>query len=289
MISGLSSSAKQLLNQLREGEGSDIGVPSVYAGAMAFSSHAEAYFSNAARLCEEPDAHDFCVFGALYGIRHGLELWLKALLINNMIDDALESIVEGACCSEKVAHALKLDSKQKQHQFRSLCILRNACEDGLVYPECVEKNIDPSSADRAVCFIRQNGHLEWYKLAYAWTVPTPGHGIQELWAKVRQWVEELHPAVSAHASYTGCGSPMSREELGAVCELVHHWDPGGDTFRYPLALDGRWNIGLPALSLKALGELARSLQGTALGYESLLTESYGFSKLRSPRPNVSYL
>jgi hypothetical protein len=285
----LSQAAEELLARLRQGHGRDMGVPSVYVGAMAFSSHAEAYLSNAALLCEKPDAHDFCIFGALYGVRHGLELWLKCLVINSMIDTALEEVAKGAASADAVAQALGLTKDQKRHLCRSLCILRNYCEDGLVYPDCIEQKIDPTWADKAVRFIQHNGQLERYKLATVWTVPAPGHDLLDLWRRVEHWIQELSPAVSAKAQVTGCGVPMPPEDLAAVCELIHRWDPGGDTFRYPLALDGRWNFELPSLSVRALGDLARCLQETAVGYENLLEESYAFSKLRSPQPSTGYL
>jgi hypothetical protein len=285
----LSPAAEHLLERLQYGDGRDIGVPSVYAGAMAFSSHAEAYLGSAARLCEEPDAHDFCIFGALYGIRHGLELWLKCLVINSMIDAALDEIAGGAASADAVAESLCLKKDQRRQLVRSLCTLRNCCEDGLVYPNCINQNIDSTWADKAVRFIQGNGQLERYKFAIVWTVPVPGHDLLDLWRRIEQWVRELSAAVSAKAQTTGCGFPMSPDDLAAVCELIHWWDPGGDTFRYPSSLDGRWNADLPALNLKTLGSLARGLQETVLGYDNLLEESYTFSKLRSPHPETGFL
>jgi hypothetical protein len=288
-VDTLSTHAQELLAELRHGDGRDIGVPSVYIGAMAFSAHAEAYLNNAALLCRKPEAHDFCIFGALYGIRHGLELWLKCLGINRMIDNGLEKIAEETASIDTVTRALDLTKDQKYHLCRSLCVLRNCCEDDLVYPACVQRKIDPTWADKAIQFIKSNGYLERYKLATVWTVPVEGHDLLDLWQKVEDWVRELSPAVSANAQTTGCGNPMAPESLAAVCELIHRWDPGGDTFRYPSSLDGRWNTDLPSLNLKTLGDLASALQETVLGYDNLLEESYSFSKLRTPRPNIEHL
>jgi hypothetical protein len=282
----LSAAAEELLDRLRQGDGRDIGEPSVYAGTMAFSVHAQAYLGNSASLCSRPVAHDFCIFGGLYGIRHGVELWLKCLCINTMLDSVLEEIDGGALNADTLARALELTNEQKRHLYRSLCIFRNRCEDGLVYPDCVQRKIDPIWADKAVRFIKSNGHLERYKLATIWTVPVPGHDVLDFWLRVEDWVRELNPAVVANARSTGCGNPMPPDSLAAVCELIHRWDPGGDTFRYPSSLDGRWNTDLPSLNLKTLGDLALALQETVLGYENLLEGSYSFSKLRSPRPNI---
>jgi hypothetical protein len=56
---------------------------------MAFNSHARAYLNNAAAICEDTGMSDYRIFMALYGIRHGIELWLKCVWSNERIDRAL--------------------------------------------------------------------------------------------------------------------------------------------------------------------------------------------------------
>lgn len=87
--------AKLIAHLQREGsEGGEFGIPSITPGENALALHAEAYLSNAAQLCHENPVHDFSVFGALYCLRHGLELWLKYVVQNNMIDRTLWAIFE---------------------------------------------------------------------------------------------------------------------------------------------------------------------------------------------------
>lgn len=285
----LSDDARHLLQELGDGDGADIAVPSVYAGAMALTTHAMAYLETASQLCAEPRSHDFAVFGAFYGIRHGLELWLKCIVINEMIDRALEAISNGATDLEAVANAAgQLNKKQKEHLCRSLCALRNVDEERIVAPDCYTKNISEEHARRAIAYVRQNGGEPRYKLGCAWSVPVPEHSLQTLWDSAQTMVRDLHPAVEADAQRTGCGHPTSIERLVAVIELLDKLDPGGDAFRYPSSLTGNWNTHLPCVSLPALGALAEQLKETVLGYDSVMTESYSFSKLRSPWPSTGW-
>lgn len=282
----LSSSARYLLEQLSDGNGADIAVPSVYAGAMALTTHAMAYLDVASQLCAEPRNHDFAVFGAFYGIRHGLELWLKCIVINETIDRALVAISKGAADLDTVATAAgPLNKNQKEHLCRSLCALRNVSEDKVVAPDCYTVNVSEADATRAIAYIQRNGDQPRYLLSYAWSVPVRGHFLQELWHKAQPMIRDLHPAVEAHAQMSGCGHPTSIQRLAATIELLDKLDPDGDAFRYPSSLNGNWNTQLPCVSLRALGAVAEEIQETVLGYGSAMTEAYSFSKLRSPWPS----
>lgn len=283
----LSPTARGLLAELSDGDGADIAVPSVYAGAMALATHAMAYLDVASQLCTEPRSHDFAVFGAFYGIRHGLELWLKCMVINDMIDRALEAIVNGAADLDAVSTAVgPLNKKQREHLCRSVCALRNVNEDRIIAPDCYTKNISEADAVRAIAYVKHNGGQPRYMLGYTWSVPVPGHGLQVLWQKAQPTIAELHTAVESSAQMSGCGHPASLQRLAAAIEMLDKLDPDGDAFRYPSSLTGNWNTQLPCVSLPALGRLAEEIQETVLGYESLMTEAYSFSKLRSPWPST---
>jgi hypothetical protein len=283
----LSQAARDLLEELSNGDGADIAVPSVYAGAMALATHAQAYLDVASQLCAEPRSHDFAVFGAFYGIRHGLELWFKCIIINDMIDRTLEAISGGAVDLDALTTVLDpLSKKQKEHLCRSLCAVRNVQEDKTVAPDCYIKNVSEADAVRAIAYVKTNGKQPRYILGYAWSVPIPGHSLQKFWLKAQPIINGLRPQVASSADRAGCGRPTSIERLFAAVELFDKLDPDGDTFRYPSSLTGAWNTQLPCVSLRALGDLAEEIRETVLGYESLLAESYSLSTLRSPRPRV---
>lgn len=286
----LSPAASELLGELSDGDGADIAVPSVYAGNTALATHAMAYLEVASQLCSATRSHDFAVFGAFYGIRHGLELWLKCMVINDMLDRTLEAISNGAADLDALSIAAgPLDKKQREHLCRSLCALRNLNEDGIVAPACYTMNISEADAVRAIAYIQQNGGQPRYMLGYAWSVPVRGHSLQTLWQKAQPMIRELHSAVESSAQMSGCGHPTSIERLAAAIELLDKLDPDGDAFRYPSSLTGNWNTQLPCVSLPALGALAEEIQETVLGFDLLMTESYSFSKLRSPWPGTGGL
>jgi hypothetical protein len=283
----LSHLARDLLRELRDGDGADIAVPSVYAGPMALATHALAYLDVASQLCTEPRSHDFGVFGAFYGIRHGLELWLKCMIINDMIDRTLEAISNGAVDLDAVATIIgPLSKKQREHLCRSLCAMRNLDQNRIVAPACSTKNVSEADAVRAIAHVRKRGQEPRYMLGYTWSVPVPGHALLPLWQSAKPMINWLRPAVESNAQRTGCGEPISTERLVATIELFDKLDPDGDAFRYPSSLTGSWNTQLPYVSLRALGSLADEIEQTVLGYDSLLTESYSFSTLRSPRPST---
>jgi hypothetical protein len=267
----LSDVARDLLEELSDGDGADIAVPSVYPGAMALATHSMAYLDLASQLCTEPRSHDFAVFGAFYGIRHGLELWLKCMIINNMIDRTLEAISNGAADVDAVSTiAGPLSKKQREHLCRSLCALRNVDEDKIVAPDCYTKNVSEADAVRAIAHVSKIGHKPRYLLGYTWSVSIPGHSLGSLWQQAAPMVVELRPAVESGAAHSGCGHPTSIERLVATIELFDKLDPDGDAFRYPSSLSGNWNTQLPCVSLPALGALASEIQETVLGYDSLL-------------------
>jgi hypothetical protein len=246
-----------------------------------------AYLDLASQLCTEPRSHDFAVFGAFYGTRHGLELWFKCMIINEMIDRTLEAISDGAADVDAVVTIIgPLSKKQREHLCRSLCALRNVDEYKIVAPDCYTRNVSEADAARAIAHVKKHGQKPRYMLGYTWSVPIPGHSLQTLWQKAKPMIVELRSAVESNAQHSGCGHPTSVERLDAAIELFDKLDPDGDAFRYPSSLTGNWNTQLPCVSLPALGGLAREIQETVLGYDSFLTESYSFSKLRSPRPST---
>ncbi len=283
--------AAKLIGHLqREGSaGGEFGIPSVTPGENALSHHAEAFLSNAAQLCHENPVHDFSVFGALYCLRHGLELWLKYIIQNNMMDRTLGAIFEDdASTLDAVAGELgingKEDKKRKALLCRSLCALKNHWVDRLKYPEVWEANIAPQYAVRAIQEVRVKGSRPRNAFARFWCVPVPGHSVRALWEQARDTLVELRPAVVANNHRFGGGS-ANLGEMEAAIDFVDYYDPDGDAFRYPTSLTGKWYLHLPPVNLQRLGVLASRLEQTVRDYTHLLDEVYEFSTLRYPEPS----
>jgi len=261
----LTEGAEDMLDRLTGGDGGDIAVPSVYPGLGAFEAHAHAYFDNAQNMCEDVRSHDFAVFGALYSIRHGLELWLKYLLQRSIIDDVvlasrksqkLEDLFEAAECGNS-------PNKQKA-LVEALCVMRNV-KAGLKYPATRTVEIGETYAQEFL----SRGKLDWRHLSIAWPVPLRGHDLRDLWKKAKLMVDTYSYDARAHSQMSGVGDPLSVADLEGICDLLGAWDEDGDAFRYPCALDGTWHIEIPPLNLRKLGELAGSLTSTVLSYEGV--------------------
>lgn len=263
----LSSRAEQLRARLTQGDGRHIAVPSVYPGRNALGNHARAYFSTAVHLCEEPRNHDFLVFGVLYCIRHGLELWLKEWIQDAMLDRASELIFSSDAPSvsfSAVCEALELNKKNERRALReSLCGLRNVLERKMSAPECYEANVSDDAADEAISFFRSSSTMERMLFEPTWRVVKSIHDLSTLWQQAEPLVERLSPRVDERPE--DIGEVLEPADIGATCELFHLWDPIGDAFRYPLSTKGEWQR-LDSVNLKELGQLACKLDQTVLLY-----------------------
>jgi hypothetical protein len=265
---GLSSDAKALLARLQTG--STFAVPSVYPSALAFNDHAIAFLNNAAAMCRTGDMDDFRIFGALYCMRHGLELWVKGIVQNATIDKVIDELVYSSKSLADIMIAVDLKGRAAKQLEHALCVLRNATEDGLKFPENHERNMGTPWAERAIALIRKRGELPRYEIGTLWSVPVSGHGLTSLWQRARADAASIYFDVAQHARYTGEAQPMTPEHVGATCELLDRWDADGDAFRYPSSLDGDWHFDLPHLNLERLGALADELESTVRAYDSFM-------------------
>ena len=266
----LTGPARQLLASLRGGEGDRIAEPKNYPGVQAFGDHAQIYFNNAGTLCESGHAVDFAVFGALYCLRHGLELWLKGFAQNQVLNDVLDAIADGKTLDEVVEVAQRGCSKKyhaarRDELIKALCVLRNV-DKGLRHPECHQVEIGEQFARERLS--EGIGHeSEAFTLALAWPISMGGHDLGVLWEQTKEIVRGNYArAQSNNVMYIG-GELLPPEKVEALCALLGAWDKDGDAFRYPCSLTGDWYFHLPSLNLRALGELASAMESTLLCYE----------------------
>ena len=259
-----------LFERLQGGPSESVAEPSVYPCVDAFNDHAIAFLHCAATLCKERMAHDFAVFGALYCIRHALELWLKCIIQKRVLDSVVEAVNSGADVDALVEITLDgLPDKERQRKRRSrreqvikaLCVVRNV-ENGLSFPLTHQRGINERSARARVA----QGKMPRKRLATAWPIPVDGHDLQELWGRAKPVLLAEYPGACANAASNGLKRPLDPSAIEEACELFSKWDADGDGFRYPSSLYGEWYVNLPSVNLKPLGQLARSLQHTITMY-----------------------
>jgi hypothetical protein len=261
----LDEGAQEILAELTTGDGADIALLDVYPGIDAWTTHAIAYFSNASALCDEPRAHDFAVFGALYCVRHGLELWLKWVIQKRVMEDVLASLHCGADLNEliRVAQVGSNDKRERKDRriqlVRALCTIRNV-EAGLTHPACRKENISERFATERI----SNGPpISGSILSIAWPIPVHGHDLKELWAAAEDSVRARYEALTEAPEL---GEAMQPDAIAGICALLGAIDPAGDGFRYPSSLEGDWYLHRPAINLRALGQLAESLEDSVRSY-----------------------
>jgi hypothetical protein len=281
--------ARVLLRQLQGGD--DVAIPSVYVHSLAFSDHARLYFDNAAAISRPDGVGDFRVFAALYSLRHGLELWLKCLLRNDLIDRFLAQVFAVPEAEfTTLADSLGLSRKERVPFQRSLCCLRNVLVDGIKFPEADpwRQRMETRWADEAIEFLRQEPHLPRSRFAMSCHVRLPGHNVKELWEAARSHAACFIAKGETYAQRIAVPTPASGiEEIGALAELVAFYDEDGDAFRYPSSLDGGWHTELPHLDPVRLGELAGRMHDTVLCTSSLRSDAYDNATVSRPGPCVS--
>lgn len=283
------ASASALLRQLQGGE--DVAIPSIYLHSMAFSDHARLYFDNAAAISRPDGVGDFRVFAAMYSLRHGLELWLKCLLRNDLIDRFLAQVFampEAGFIT--LAEHYGMSKKERVPFQRSLCCLRNVLVDGIKFPEADpwRQRMETRWADEALVYLRSKPRLPRSRFAMSCHVRLPGHDVKELWEAARSHAASFIAEGVSYAQRIAVPSPASGvEEIGALAELVAFYDEDGDAFRYPSSLDGAWHAELPHLDLVRLGELATRMHDTVLCTSSLRSDAYDSATVSRPRPCLS--
>jgi hypothetical protein len=282
----LSARAAHLLAQLQIG--TNVADPTPNIGAMAYSSLARAFFSNARSLCQDEGLSDFRVYGALYSLRHGLELMLKCIVRNDRIDAALRELSRPGQSFDAVCAKLALKKRGDKELLRqAICVMRNVLQDGITYPRCFDENVDPASAERALDYLRKNPNTPRDRFADVWTSGAIGHDLLVLWQESAPTVEDFAGNARRHAAEIGFAPPLTKDELEPIVELLAALDDGGDGFRYPSSISGAWYNAVPSLSLSAVGELVEKLEGTCVVFESVRDECYSMATVGRPTPQYS--
>lgn len=285
-IHELTPNAKALLAELRNG--ANVANPPANIGEFAYSALAQAFFSNARGLCRDVGLSDFRVYGALYSLRHGLELMLKCIVRNDLMDTTLRALMTAGFSFADVCKKLGLEGREKKRERKllqqSLCTIRNVLEDGLTFPDCRTKNIDAASAERAVRFLQQNPNLPRNRFGIVWSSTAFGHDLSDLWAQATSTIEAMAADAKRHAQEIGFPPPLTKVEIERIVELLAALDDGGDGFRYPSSLEGAWYVELPVLSLEALGALVSKLESTCNVFESVREHCYSMATIGHPTP-----
>lgn len=286
MPTQFSNGAAELLTELQQGN--TFAEPNVYPHSHAFNDYAVAYLNNAAALCRTGSMDDHRIFGALYCLRHGVELWLKCFQQNAILDRALEEITAADSTFDSVAAACgQAGRKEKEVLQAALCAVRNVVEDGITFPACWERNNSRDYAERAVKLIRSIGAQPRNRISNVWAVRISEHRILPLWARVRDWVTEMQRGAAVHARQIGFPEPLDPQRLEVICELLNALDEAGVAFRYPTTLDGKWHFGLPHMNLEKLANIIDDIGSTVVVYDSMLRNGYSIARLRSPAPSYS--
>lgn len=269
----LPANASQLLRSLRGGRSRDIAEKDTFPGIGAFSDQAQAYFVNARALCGRNGPHDLAVLTSFYCIRHGLELWLKCMVKNQILDDVIHAIRRRLSFDEVLQAAYKgcegegkrvrEEKQQRRRQLvRALCVLRNY-NAGIVDPQNMEVNQGQQFAEE----LASTGHVEREHLAMHWAVPIHTHSLDELWRVGKDFIYEKYDG-ARDESWQGLGVELiSLDKLQAICELFGTLDKDGDAFRYPCSREGNWFSGLPSINLRKLRALASELENLVISYD----------------------
>lgn len=275
---GLTDAAETLLLKLQAGD--NIAEPTNYPGSLCFNDHAIAYLNNAVSICKSNDAIDFRVFAAFYAIRHGMELWLKCTIQNQLIDEILEAIGDSSTDLNCIIKEFQLGKEQTKGFVSALCAMHNVMVNNIVYPECWEADITDAHANRAIEFMRDNRKTP--RSRFLWIPQVHGHELFGLWDKAKPRIADVHHRAIEQANWTGLGHPSAVEDLEVVCQLLGGLDETGDVFRYPMSFHGEWYLRLPHVSMDRLAELAQALEDTVRAHDSLLEEAYSLSSFGCP-------
>lgn len=284
--SALSPSAEALLVRWQVGD--NVSQVTQNYDPFAYSEHAMIFLSNATRLCEDDGMSDFRVYGALYLMRHGLELMLKCWVRNMQMDEILRAVMEVGLSMNAVSERLwpRADERRKKTPIllHAVCALRNYLQDKLVYPAVHATNIDAEHGERALEYLRMHPALDRFKFAPLWPVAPSGHDLRVLWSMAAPAMEEFADAAKREASESGGAQPLVKAELESVVELLGTMDDGGDGLRYPSSIRGGWYAPPPMLSLEAVGTSSEGIRATCEAFESARQHAYSMSTFGSPGP-----
>lgn len=286
ILEDLTLGAKGLLDQLQQG--SNIAEPRNYLAAEGYRNLARANLDNAVALCSLNSCDEFRIFSALYAVRHGMELWLKSLIIDVEIDRVLVGVAGGLTVDElkdlaSQARDSRDDRKRaKRGLVRSLCQFRHLAL-GLTYPEFRQQEIGAKFCDDAIVKLRVQGKDPRYTFAHTWAVPIAGHDLVILWERARNRFKESTYRARLYNQECLGAELLSEEQVSSGCELLGTLDPSGDAFRYPSSISGDLHR-LQSVSLEALGRFASLLDNTVNVYGGALGDAYVDSILKCPHP-----
>ena len=282
----LSASATALLQRWQTGE--NFSQPSPSFGPFAYSEHAEIFLSNAVRLCEDDGMSDYRVYGALYLLRHGLELMLKCWSRNPQIDHILRTMTGPGLSFEAVCTSLWPEARERRRKapilLHAVCAIRNNLQDGLKHPEVHTVNVDDRHANAALEYFRANSGIDRFCFVPMWPVSSSGHNLPELWLESAPVMDSFIEAAQRSAVEAGMQAPLTSSDLTVIIELLAAMDDGGDGLRYPSSIGGTWYSDPPQLSLSALAVSAEAVRETCRAFEDAREEAYSLSTFGKPNP-----
>lgn len=268
--------------------GANVSEPALYPGSLAQTDYSVIFASNAGDLLRGgAGMTDFAVPGALYMIRHGLELWLKCILANHRLDQLLRLVVREPDLTfedlPKHEHIRDWFSKQNVAAFRrGLCVMRNVLVDRLVRPDCWSKRTSDRYANQALKFLRDNPSTRRERIGDLYVPLIDGHNFLSLWNVAKPYVHDLRRGARQHAEEVGGGPPPEEDRLVELVTFLHHLDPDGDALRYPFSLRGDWHAHELRLSLDAVGDLARELTESTRCFRDYRSEVYVHGTVADP-------
>ncbi len=285
----LPEKGRSLLARLQQGP--NTSESPLYHSSLAQSDYSVLFTSNASELVRATRMTDFAALGALYMIRHGLELWLKCVIANHCLDQILRVLIrEGALSFEELcSHDVMTIGRSKKARIaniaglrRGLCVMRNTLVDGLGNPECWTKRISDYYANQALTFLRQHPSTPRQRIAIHYVPLVSDHNLEDLWTSAEPYVDGLRRGAQQHADDVGGGPPLELTRLEELVVFLHHLDPDGDALRYPFSLRGEWYAHQLRLSLEAIGTLARDLTESTRCFRDYRSDVYEHGTVDDP-------
>lgn len=285
----LPQAAQELLVKLQNGD--RLTETNAYPGEFAFSHFARVFFNNAEHVARLDGWDDYAVFGALYQIRHGVELWLKCVIrdarTDAFLNDAFDLVDEWPL-EELVVKASKGRDEPKKVALairRALCALRNRLVDNIQAPACFTRRMESHWAEKGLQYLREHPQTPRHDFAILHHPPVGTHNLADLWQEAKPHFNEASARLRTFSIQVDVKEHVEPEAIGSLCGLFAHFDPDGDAFRYPAALNGDWRVGLPHFSLDQLAELSHDLNWTVNAHEALRHDRYEFATVRTPQPS----
>jgi hypothetical protein len=287
--SDLPARAQKLLSELRGG--TNVAEPRHYLAAEGYRHLARATLDNAVALCTTNSCDDFRIFSALYAVRHGIELWLKAFIVDFEIDRMLRRVAAGNTFEElKETAESDRDTRDARRRARrglkrSLCQFRNLSL-GMRHPDFRKHEIKEEFCGDAMARLRAKADGSRSEFAYVWAIPVTGHDLLDLWARARMRFADVTFNARIHNQQCLGAEILTEEQVTSACELFGAVDPNGDAFRYPSGMSGDLHR-MESISLEALGRFASVLANTVVVYGGVISDGYVDSTIGRPLPSTA--